>query len=183
MNWTFNAALRYTSVASSTVLSSFSSVFTLLLRGVRQVQQMAVIGVLVVVLGATLVGVSDVTDDDGWGSLGGNVLALLSAFLYGVYAVSVETRLEGASATSEESENRVHMSTVYTCVGALTLCLSWPLPLLEGLLYHSDDTALTKAAVGMIAANAAISAFSGLLWAYAVVLTTSVLATVSRSVS
>jgi len=125
-NWSTNAALRYTSVASSTILSSTSGFFTLIigaLTGTEAFDFTKLIAAGVTITGVILVSVSETSGATGFASSSdtmlGDVLALTGAFFYGCYSVFLKRAIG--------DENRINMALFFGCVGVWNLCLLWPM--------------------------------------------------------
>lgn len=90
-NCSYNYALLYTSVGSSTIISNLSGGFTLFfswLYGVEKVTIGKILGLLVCFIGVIMVGLAD-TDSENEGasyrSLGGDLMAVVGAAGYGMY--------------------------------------------------------------------------------------------------
>jgi len=131
-NYFVAACLEHTTVASSTILTSTSSIFTLLLGcavGVEIFTLRKLFGVLASLLGVVLISSVDLfgDNDDGRGLFPhksarqvalGDAMALLSAVLYGVYAVLMKKRIG--------DERRISMPVFFGLVGLFNLLLLWP---------------------------------------------------------
>lgn len=134
-NWTVNAALVYTSVSSTTILSSMSGFFTLILGvmlGVEKFSWSRLIVVATSIGGVVLVSKSDneyaampTPEKTSNGKpLLGNFLALSSAALYAVYVMLMKVKVK--------DENRVDMQLFFGFVGAINMLCFWPV----GFLLH-----------------------------------------------
>lgn len=91
----YNWSLAGTSVSSSTILSSTSCVFTLLLSRVLLKERsgwMKACGVLLTIAGATLTGLDSegVGGSESTSTWWGDALAVFSAFMYGVYTTAIK---------------------------------------------------------------------------------------------
>lgn len=131
-NYFVAACLEYTTVASSTILTSTSSVFTLLfgsLFGVEKFTVRKLLGVLASLAGIILISSMDFTGnhDEHRGDFPhksrkelvlGDMLAFLSAVLYGLYAVFMKKRIG--------DESRVNMPIFFGLVGLINVILLWP---------------------------------------------------------
>lgn len=131
-NYFVAACLSHTTVASSTILTSTSSIFTLLfgtLFGVELFTIKKLLGVLASLAGIVLISTVDLSgsSDENRGSFPhksvrqiaiGDGMALLSALLYGVYAVMMKSRIG--------DERRISMPLFFGLVGAFNVCLTWP---------------------------------------------------------
>jgi solute carrier family 35 protein F5 len=131
-NYFVAACLEHTTVASSTILTSTSSIFTLLLGCAVNVEiftMRKLCGVLASLLGVVLISSVDLfgNNDNGRGSFPhksarqvalGDAMALLSAVLYGVYAVLMKKRIG--------DERRISMPVFFGLVGLFNVLLLWP---------------------------------------------------------
>ncbi|WFD35807.1 hypothetical protein MCUN1_002674 [Malassezia cuniculi] len=128
-NWSFIAALGFTSVASGTTLGSASGFFTLLLGSFVGTDRFSPGKLIAVTL--SFVGVALVTWADAGvyfsaqslsKALFGDLLALLSALCYAVYVTLLKARIG--------SEERISMPLFLGLVGAFNLLAFWPLGLI-----------------------------------------------------
>ncbi|CAO1614621.1 unnamed protein product [Sympodiomycopsis kandeliae] len=127
-NWSLNAGLGMTSVASGTTLSSASGFFTLALgslTGVEQFTRTKFLAVVISFIGVVLVTHADSSNPDvGPGDSTpsnaplGDFLSLLSAFFYAVYVTLLKLRIK--------SEDRVSMPLFFGFVGAFNILGMWP---------------------------------------------------------
>ena len=131
-NYFVAACLEYTTVASSTILTSTSSIFTLLFGSLIAVERFTLkklIGVLASLAGVVLISSVDISgeSDENRGSFPhksprqiaiGDALALGSAILYGLYTVTMKKRIR--------TEERVNMPLFFGFVGAFNIALLWP---------------------------------------------------------
>ncbi|KAK3111123.1 hypothetical protein LTR53_013938 [Teratosphaeriaceae sp. CCFEE 6253] len=191
-NYFVAACLSYTTVASSTILTSTSSVFTLLFGALLRVERFTcrkLAAVAASLAGVALISSVDLsgknTDDGHRGDFPrkslrevalGDALALLSAVLYGVYAVVMKRRIA--------DESRVHMPLFFGLVGLWNVCLLWP----GFLVLHytgAEPFALppTPRVTLIILGNSAASLVADLAWAYAVLLTSPIVVTVGLSLT
>lgn len=148
-NWAINAGLGLTSVASGTTIGSASGFFTLALGAILGVDRFTLARLGAVCVSA--VGVFAVTYADSGAAAPpipapgpnewltrraaatydtppnapvGDVLALLSAFLYSLYVMLLKTRIG--------SEDRISMPLMFGIVGFINLAFLWPvIPLLH----------------------------------------------------
>ncbi|EIN14181.1 hypothetical protein PUNSTDRAFT_80325 [Punctularia strigosozonata HHB-11173 SS5] len=126
-NWSVNAALDYTTVASTTILSTTSGIFTLAIGRLFRVESLSLAKVIAVVMsfsGVVLVSLSDGADDVGLGEnasrpLLGDFLALLSAFFYALYVTLLKVRIR--------DESRIDMQLFFGFVGLFNVVTLWPI--------------------------------------------------------
>ncbi|GBB87378.1 hypothetical protein RclHR1_13830005 [Rhizophagus clarus] len=187
-NWSTNASLAYTSVASSTILSSTSGLFTLIIGSLVRIEKFTLFklaAVLVSIFGVFLISNGDKSNitfdnpDDNLPTnpLFGNFLALMGAFLYGCYAVLLKLRIQ--------NESRINMPLFFGFVGIINVISLWPIFLVlhfTGLeqLQLPPSTAIWT----MIAINALIGTFlSDYLWLLAVLLTSPLTVTLGLSLT
>ncbi|KAG5486832.1 hypothetical protein LSCM4_06297 [Leishmania orientalis] len=178
-NYLFNLSLSITSVASNTILSSTSSIWTLFLSYVLLRQRVGahrLAAVALSVSGTIMVGISDKDAAGGRNTLGGNIAALLSAFFYATYTSVLKLHLP--------DDERFAMGMVFGAVGALNFLLLWPgLVLLsvsgaEQFVWPSWQQFWPLLMNSLIGTN-----LSDVLWARSVVLTSPVVATLGLSLT
>ena len=131
-NYFVAACLEYTTVASSTILTSTSSVFTLLFGTLFRVERFTLrklLGVCASLTGIALISSVDLSgsSDENRGNFPhksisevaiGDGMALISAVMYGLYAVFMKKRIG--------DESRVNMPIFFGLVGLLNVLLLWP---------------------------------------------------------
>ncbi|MBW0519054.1 hypothetical protein O181_058769 [Austropuccinia psidii MF-1] len=132
-NWTVNAALGYTSVSSTTILSSMSGFFTLAVGvalGAEKFSFGKLVAVGLSITGVILVSKSDRDTSHTSGTTSyqqwilGDILSLSSAALYALYVVLMKVKVR--------DESRVDMQLFFGFVGAINMICFWPI----GVLLH-----------------------------------------------
>ncbi|KAI8348892.1 hypothetical protein B0O80DRAFT_417765 [Mortierella sp. GBAus27b] len=200
-NWASNASLAYTTVASSTILTSMSGLCTLAIGALMKVERFSalkLIAVCVTVIGVALVSESDRRESDQGGNnlisimgisssmispaapsapLFGDFLALLSAVFYGCYTVLLKVRIR--------NESRVNMSLFFGYVGLFNLVLLWPM---FGVLHLTGiepfELPTGSKVIWMIVVNALFGTFlSDYLWLLSMLLTSPLVVTLGLSLS
>lgn len=131
-NYFVAACLTYTSVASSTILTSTSSIWTLIFGALARVEKFSfkkLIGVLASLAGIILISSVDLSgdNDDNRGTFPhksqrqiaiGDSMAFFSALMYGVYTVVMKKRIG--------NEDRVNMPLFFGMVGLFNVIFLWP---------------------------------------------------------
>lgn len=133
-NYFASACLEYTSVASSTILTSTSSIWTLVFCALLKIESFSVrklLAVLSSLAGVVLISTIDLSgkdNDDGRGDFPhksqreiaiGDAMALASALVYGVYVIVMKIRIG--------NESRVNMPVFFGLVGTFIFTLLWPM--------------------------------------------------------
>ncbi|RMZ02154.1 hypothetical protein D0860_07337 [Hortaea werneckii] len=191
-NYFVAACLEYTTVASSTILTSTAGVFTLIfgtMFGVEKFTLRKLLGVLASLAGIVLISSMDLsgtnTDDEHRGDFPdksareiaiGDALAFLSAIMYGLYAVFMKKRID--------DESRVNMPLFFGLVGLLNVLLLWPgFIILHFAGIETFEMPPSAWVTTIILCNSLASLVSDLFWAYAVLLTSPIVVTVGLSMS
>ena len=189
-NYFVAACLEYTTVASSTILTSTSSIFTLLLGAWLAVERFTIrklVGVLASLTGIILISSVDLTGntDKNRGSFPhkshlqlftGDALALASALLYGIYTSLMKKRIG--------DESRVDMTLFFGFVGLFNLVTLLPgFPILHFLNIEKFELPPTKRILAIVLINSATSLVSDFCWAYSMLLTSPLVTTVGLSLS
>ena len=189
-NYFIAACLEYTTVASSTILTSTSSVFTLVfgvIFGVEKFTVRKLIGVLASLGGIILISSVDLSgksaDDEHRGDFPekslkeiaiGDALAFMSAVMYGVYSVLMKKRIP--------SEEQINMPLFFGLVGLINVVLLWP----GFFILHWTGVEKFQLPPGgrvtlILVSNSVASCVADLAWAYAVLLTSPIVVTVGLS--
>lgn len=189
-NYFAAACLEYTTVASSTILASTSSIWTLLsgsLIGVERFTLRKLLGVLASLAGIVLISTVDVSgeNDENRGSFPhktpqelatGDSMALFSAVLYGFYAVLMKKRIG--------DESKVNMPLFFGLVGLFNVILLWPgLVILHLTSVETFQLPPTKRILIIVLVNSVSSLISDFCWAYAMLLTSPLIVTVGLSLT
>ncbi|KAK8154490.1 hypothetical protein BKA80DRAFT_283968 [Phyllosticta citrichinensis] len=191
-NYFTAACLEHTTVASSTILTSTSSIWTLLCGafiGVEQFTVRKLIGVLASLMGIVLISTVDISgtnnSDANRGTFPaksgaeialGDFLAFLSAVMYGFYAVLMKKRIG--------DESRVSMPLFFGLVGLFNVVLLWPgLVILHLTGIEPFTMPPTARVLVIVLVNSASSLVSDFCWAYSMLLTSPLIVTVGLSMT
>lgn len=197
-NYFAMACLQYTTVASTTVLTSTSSIWTLLIgamTGTERFTWKKLCGVLASLAGIVLISQVDLNSNDEptpntkralddfpdkspYELALGDALALLSAVIYGFYTISLKKTTISALPRS------IHMPTFFGFVGLFNIILL--LPLFPALHFSGLETfsAPPSAHIWIILLTNSISSLvSDICWAYAMVYTGPLVVTVGLSLT
>ena len=189
-NYLAAACLQHTTVASQTVLTSTSSVFTLVFGVLWHVESFTtkkLLGVLMSVVGIILISRVDTSGNDAGGDRGrfpfkppheiaiGDAMALASAICYGVYTVAI--------ARSIGSEGRINMPLFFGFVGTANICLFPLLAILHWTGYETFEWPQNGKVWSVVLANALGSMIGDMAWGYAVLLTSPLVVTVGLSMT
>lgn len=201
-NWSLNASLGLTSVASATVLSSMSGFFTLILGRIFRIDNFTIAKIGAVATsfaGVILVSLSDSGGAppppsqpaptpmsslpvilsalrNGHLSLLGDCLALLSALFYAAYVILLKVRIR--------SESRIDMQLFFGFVGLFNIVACWPI----GVVLHFTGVerfelpASGRAVAGLLV-NMAITLSSDYIYVLAMLKTTPLVVTVGLSLT
>jgi len=190
-NYLVAGCLEYTSVASSTILTSTSSIWTLVFGAAVRVESFTfkkLIGVLASLAGIILISTVDLAgkdNDDNRGNFPhktqgeiaiGDTMAFGSALMYGLYTVVMKKRIG--------NEDRVNMPLFFGLVGLFNVVFLWPGFL---ILHFTGVETFQFPPTGkiwtIVLLNSASSFLSDYCWAYAMLLTTPLVVTVGLSMS
>jgi solute carrier family 35 protein F5 len=201
------ACLQYTTVASTTILTSTSSIWTLLIGACTRIEKFTVrklLGVLASFVGILLVSHADLTTSpksasDAYPSAsGGNnpsitnpfptkpaselflgdTLAFLSAIIYGAYTITLKR------STVRAAPLQLNMPLFFGLVGLCNALLLFPLfPVLHYTHIERFQLPPTPRIWKILMINSTFSLFSDVCWAYAMVLTSPLVVTVGLSLT
>ncbi|RDW62979.1 DMT family transporter [Aspergillus mulundensis] len=195
-NYFSMACLQYTTVGSTTILTSTSGVWTLIFGAMLRVEKFTLrklLGVVASLLGIILISRVDLSatdpnpgSQDGGGSRFpskspgeialGDAMAAFSAVMYGVYTIVLKRQVG--------DESRVNMQLFFGLVGVFNMFLLWPgfviLHLTGVERFALPDTSRVWT---IILVNALSSLLSDICWAYAMLLTSPLVVTVGLSLT
>ncbi|GLB36260.1 putative saccharomyces cerevisiae YDL133W [Lyophyllum shimeji] len=188
-NWSLNAALNYTSVASATILSSTSGLFTLAIGRLFLVETLTVAKILAVFMsfgGVLLVSLSDASSPSdprqpvsrapAQRPLMGDILAIISALVYALYVILLKVRIR--------TESRIDMRLFFGFVGLFNILTCWAI----GVVLHLSGIELlelptTRAAINAILINMLFTLTSDYLYVIAMLKTTPLVVTIGLSLT
>ncbi|PRQ76693.1 hypothetical protein AAT19DRAFT_12111 [Rhodotorula toruloides] len=198
-NWALNAALGFTTVSSTTILSSMSGFFTLAAGACAGVESFSVGKIMAVVLsitGVTIVSLGDskmptsppVTPPPASDSIGafnaptpsnpllGDALALLSALAYAAYVLLLKVRIR--------NEARISMTLFFGFVGVFNILLIWPVGVfLDRIGVEEFEFPHGKMLWASLLINAGITFVSDALYLRAMLLTSPLAVTLGLSLT
>ncbi|WOG95021.1 hypothetical protein DCAR_0314323 [Daucus carota subsp. sativus] len=183
---TFNFSLKYTTVTSNTILSSASSLFTFLVslaflgETFTLVKLISVLlcmgGTIIVSLGDSESGLRNVASKP----LLGDILALISAALYSVYITLIRKHIPDDDVGNH---GHVSMAQVLGFLGLFNLLIFLPVALALNFTKLEPFSMLTWKQFGLIVGKGLIdNVLSDYLWAKAVLLTTTTVATAGLTI-
>ncbi|OLP99393.1 putative vacuolar membrane protein [Symbiodinium microadriaticum] len=183
-NYLFNLSLDSTSVASNSMFSTTSNLWTMIFSCCFLGERMNPLHVAAVALtmgGAALVATSDAKASESSGDDNntylGDSLALTSAFVYGAYTVMLKHYVP-------EKEEGLAMPTLFGFIGLFVMLGGWPIMVLLHLLGWEAFALPSRPVWGSLVVNALVGTnLSDVLWAYAVQLTTPLTATLGLSLT
>ncbi|KJA29129.1 hypothetical protein HYPSUDRAFT_32483 [Hypholoma sublateritium FD-334 SS-4] len=193
-NWSVNASLGYTSVASATILSSMSGFFTLTIGRIFRVEKLSLIKIGAVCtsfMGVVLVSLSDSEAKQTAGLVShpttqqalvdsratmGDILALISALFYAMYVILLKVRIK--------SESRIDMQLFFGFVGLFNILVCWPI----GIILHLTGVELfewpsSRKIISAVLINMAITLSSDYLYVLAMLKTTPLVVTIGLSLT
>ncbi|KDR85102.1 hypothetical protein GALMADRAFT_233728 [Galerina marginata CBS 339.88] len=191
-NWSVNASLGYTSVASATVLSSMSGFFTLAIGRLFRVETLTFLKIGAVCtsfVGVLLVSISDSETNRPAGPAShpiiqttvdsratiGDVLALISALCYAMYVILLKVRIK--------SESRIDVQLFFGFVGLLNILVCWPIGVVHLTGAEVFELPPTRKALSAVLINMAITLSSDYLYVIAMLKTTPLVVTIGLSLT
>lgn len=190
-NYFAMACLQYTTVASTTILTSTSSVWTLLFGALSHIERFTLrklLGVLASLAGVILISQVDLSNDSNDSNRGsfphktrgeiavGDAMAFCSAIIYGIYTIVLKAKVG--------SESNVNMPLFFGLVGFFNAIFLWPIFL---ILHFSHLEAFhfppTSRVWTIVLVNGMSSLVSDIAWAYAMLLTSPLVVTVGLSMT
>ncbi|GKU86085.1 hypothetical protein SLEP1_g658 [Rubroshorea leprosula] len=185
---TFNLSLKYTTVTSNTILSSASSLFTFLVSLAflgERFTWVKLASVLLCMAGTIIVSLGDSENSNT--SLGviasnpllGDIFALVSAALYAVYVTLIRKKLPD----DEEKSGQASMAQFLGFLGLFNLIIFLPFALIINFTKLEPFSTLTWKQAGLIVGKGLLdNVLSDYLWAKAVLLTTTTVATAGLTI-
>ncbi len=182
LNYFYNLSLSLTSIASSTIISSTSSLFVLIFSVLFLRQRLLLVnlfGVACTIAGAAIISIRDQADSGESGperSFRGDILAALGAMFYGIYSVNLQRKIP--------DESKVSMQLFFGFIGLFNMSILWP----GFFILHWSGIELFQlpggAALGFLILNGLLgTVLSDFLWAQAVLRTSPLIATVGVSLT
>ncbi|KAL5226163.1 hypothetical protein ABZP36_012802 [Zizania latifolia] len=182
---TFNLSLRYTTVTSNTILSSTSSLFTFLVALVflgEMFTWLKLISVLLCMGGTIIVSLADSSSTANaiaTNPLLGDILSIVSAGLYAVYITLIRKRLPD----EKEGQGEVSMAQFLGFLGLFNMLFFLPVALMLNFAKLEPFHMLTWEQVGLIVGKCLLdNVLSDYLWAKAIHLTTTTVATAGLTI-
>ncbi|KAJ5932348.1 hypothetical protein N7516_006837 [Penicillium verrucosum] len=194
-NYFAMGCLQFTTVGSTTILTSTSGVWTMVFGALLRVEKFTMrkfMGVMASLIGIILISRVDLskpdTGDATDGSEGsfphkssgeialGDAMAAFSAILYGLYTVVMKKQVG--------DESRVNMPLFFGLVGFFNIIFLWPgFFIMHWTGMEPFSLPETSRVWSIILTNAFASFVSDIAWAYAMLLTTPLIVTVGLSMT
>ncbi|GMJ09017.1 hypothetical protein like AT3G07080 [Hibiscus trionum] len=184
---TFNLSLKYTTVTSNTILSSASSLFTFLVSLAFLGEKFTWIklgSVLLCMAGTIVVSLGDSHNNKSLRIIAsnpvlGDILALLSAAFYAVYVTLIRKKLPD----NEEKSGRASMAQFLGFLGLFNVLIFLPFALILNVTKLESLNTLSWKQFGLIIGKGLLdNVLSDYLWAKAVLLTTTTVATAGLTI-
>lgn len=186
---TFNLSLKYTTVTSNTILSSASSLFTFLVSLAflgEKFTWLKLISVLLCMAGTIIVSLGD--SETGLRGIAsnpalGDFLALMSSAFYAVYITLIRKHLPDDDDNDNVKTGRASMAQFLGFLGLFNLLIFLPIALLLNFAKLEPFNTLTWKQFGLIVGKGLFdNVLSDYLWAKAVLLTTTTVATAGLTI-
>ncbi|XP_055813012.1 thiamine-repressible mitochondrial transport protein THI74 [Solanum dulcamara] len=182
---TFNLSLKYTTVTSNTILSSSSSLFTFLVSLVflgEVFTWVKLFSVLLCMGGTIIVSLGDSKSGSGKVASNpvlGDILSLVSAAMYAVYITLIRKKLPDDDGKSGHAS----MAQFLGYLGLFNLLIFLPIPLVLNFANLEPFNTLTWKQLGLIVGKGMFdNVLSDLLWAKAILLTSTTVATAGLTI-
>ncbi|EOA30591.1 hypothetical protein CARUB_v10013723mg [Capsella rubella] len=182
---TFNVSLKYTTVTSNTILSSASSLFTFLVSLMflgEKFTWLKLFSVLLCMSGTIIVSMGDSESNSSATAknpLLGDILSLISAALYAVYITLIRKKLPD----DDERNGRVSMAQFLGFLGLFNFFIFLPPALILNFTKRERFNTLTLKQFGLVVGKGLLdNVLSDYLWAKAVLLTTTTVATAGLTI-
>lgn len=182
---TFNLSLKYTTVTSNTILSSSSSLFTFLVSLIflgEKFTWVKLFSVLLCMSGTIIVSLGDSESNStatAKNPLLGDVLSLLSAAFYAVYITLIRKKLPD----DDERNGRFSMAQLLGFLGLFNFFIFLPVALILNFTKRERFNSLTLKQLGLVVGKGLLdNVLSDYLWAKAVLLTTTTVATAGLTI-
>ncbi|XP_042449595.1 thiamine-repressible mitochondrial transport protein THI74-like [Zingiber officinale] len=181
---TFNLSLKYTTVTSNTILSSSSSLFTFLVAVAflgEKFTWVKLVSVLLCMGGTIMVSLSDSSvglNAIATNPLLGDILALVSAGIYAVYITLIRQKL-----TDEKKNCQANTAQFLGFLGLFNLLIFFPVLLVLNFTKLEPFHKLSWNQLGLIVGKGLLdNVLSDYLWAEAIHLTTTTVATAGLTI-
>lgn len=182
---TFNLSLKYTTVTSNTIISSTSSLFTFLVSVAflgEKFTWVKLVSVLLCMGGTVIVSLADLgigVNSIAYNGVLGDALALVSAGLYAVYITLIRKKL----LDENKGEGHASMAQFLGYLGLFNLLIFLPVALFLNFTKIEPFHKLTWSQFGLIVGKGLLdNVLSDYLWAKAVLLTTTTVATAGLTI-
>ncbi|KAD3640595.1 hypothetical protein R6Q59_003325 [Mikania micrantha] len=184
----FNLSLQYTTVTSNTILSSASSLFTFLVSLFfleEKFTWMKLLSVLLCMGGTIIVSLGDsktsLTATASNPALG-DILALVSSAFYAIYITLIRKNLPDED-NDDEKTGKVSMAQFLGFLGLFNLLIFSPIAFILHFTNIASFHAITLKQLGLIVGKGLLdNVLSDYLWAKAVLLTTTTVATAGLTI-
>jgi len=177
MTFFYNYSLFHTSVGSNTVCSTLSGPFSLMWSVCvlhQSVNWFNLGGVLITVTGAVIISFEDTSDSKKQGLLG-DMAAVISAFIYGMYTVLMKRRVG--------DDGKMKMDLFFGGLGLFNFLTVWPMLLILHFTGLETFRLPSKKVAMILALNGFTNLLSDYCWARSILLTSPVIATVGLSLT